>query len=1101
MTTVLSRVVHCLSRRGHRGANEPTDADLLDRFRTAGEEAAFTLLVQRHGPAVLGVCRRVLGNAADADDAFQATFVVLLRKAGAIRRRASLGSFLYGVAYRLARKAQARRTRPAPPLEAFDTAGPDPVVDASFRELTDALDQEICRLPEKYRAPLVLCGLEGMTCEQAARELCWPKSSLAHRLAKARALLHRRLSRRGFGIPAAALAALLTPKSKAAPVPLLLTLATVRLARNPARGTVLASDAAVALAEQALRGATARWWIAVVGLISVSVAAAGLLMPSDKPDPKAPPSAPPAAPPEQRTDREGFPLPAEALARVGSARLRHGGRPPLQHLEYSPDGTLLASSGGGRIRLWDAATGNLVRQVTVADGDRILPGGLFSADGRTFVARDGEVCRWFDTATGKEVRWCSVTLPKTDSHACFTPHGNLLAVVDTRPGKDLVVYELPSGKERFRRPSDGAWFWELAFSPDGAVLAAVAWGGGVFQRFRVHLFDTASGKPLGAFPIGEVASSLTFSPDGKKLLLHNFQKAIRIWEVPGGKLVHGLEPDVNALVTAAFAPDGASIAVGTQGMDAIRLDLATGKDLARFRTHPSSRCVAFAPDGKTLAVGTGDGILTQWDPATGKRLAASADPISYFGHLDFDAGGKRLWAWTEVLEALDWRTGRVVKEVRIPHERNSWNLALTPERARAAGINAALKPAVWDTASGKELCVLEGANRSWSTPAFSPDGQTVYAGEWSGQVRAWDARTGKERPAFDKERRFTFTLVVSPDGRRLAAADHPQVAGGSRREITMWELPQGREAHRLLPPTAAGQAWGLAFSRNGTRLAAVGGDQHRLGAQTGGFLAVWNAHTGEQQFARTGLAADLRAVAFSPDGRMLVTGGNDGAVRLWETATGQERHHFTGHETTIFDLAVSPDSKLVAAASADAPLFVWDVTGSFDRQPSAVPLSADDVAALWNDLRDADAAVAFRAMRRMMARPVPAVALLRERLRPAAAVREEAVLQLLRGLDAEDFAAREKAAAELEEIADRVESVLREVQKGASPEARRRIERALQAAGSAVPQRRRQLRAVEVLERVGTAEARDLLKVLAGGTRPAFLTWEARAALDRLKGQ
>jgi WD40 repeat protein len=848
------------------------------------------------------------------------------------------------------------------------------------------------------------------------------------------------------------------------------------------------------------KGAAPAWLSVPVALALLGAAAAGLLAPSDKPDPKTPPpQAPKAAAPEQRTDREGFPLPAEALARVGSARLRHGRFP--HHLEYSPDGRLLASSGDRRLRLWEAATGKLVWQTALPDSDRFLPDGLFSADGKTIVALHGATCWWFDTATGKEVRRCAVTLPKTNSYACFAPHGTLFAVVDTRPGKDLVVYDLPSGKARFRKAADGAWFWDMAFSPDGAVLAAAAYGGGAFQRFRIHLFDTASGKRLGEFSIGDFVRGLTFSPDAKKLLVHDVNRTIQVWDVPGGKLVHRLEVNAIRLVTVAFAPDGASVVAGTQGTDAVRLDLATGKELARFRTYPSSCCIAFAPDGKTLALGTGDGTLTQWDAATGKLLPASAEPVALFGHIEFDAGGKRLWAWTDALEALDWRTGRVVKRVRLPHDVYSWRLALTPDRARAAGLNAALKPAVWDTASGKELCVLEGAPKGWRTPTFSPDGQTVYAGEWAGQVRAWDARTGKERPAFDMERRFTFSLVVSPDGRRLAAADHPQVAVGSRREITVWELPQGRQAHRLLPPTAAGQVWALAFSPDGTQLAAVGGDQHRLGAQTGGFLAVWDAHTGEQQFARTGLAADLRAVAFSPDGRMLVTGGDDGAVRLWETATGQERRRFAGHESAVLDVAVSPDGKLVAAASADAPLFVWDVTGCFDRPPSAAPFSADEVAVLWNDLRDADAAVAFQAMRRMMARPVPAVALLRERLRPAAAVREEAVRQLLHGLDAEDFATREQAASGLEEIADRVESVLRDAQRAASPEARRRIERALQSAGPAAPQRRRQLRAVEVLERVGIAEARDLLQALAGGTRPAFLTREARTVLDRLKGR
>jgi RNA polymerase sigma factor (sigma-70 family) len=1099
MTTALNHVVRCLSHLGSSRTTEATDSDLLARFRSSGEEAAFTLLVQRHGPTVLGVCRRVLGNAADADDAFQATFLVLLLRAGSLRLRDSLGSFLYGVAYRLARKARARRVRPAPPPETFGASGPDPVRDAALRELTAVLDQEIERLPEKYRAPLVLCALQGMTCEQAARELRWPKSSLAHRLGQARTLLHQRLSRRGIGIPAATLGSLLAAQTQAALVPMQLTLATVRLARNAARGT-LASNAAVVLAEDLVEGVGPAWLAAAAGLVILTVTAAGLFAPADKPDPKAPPAeAPKVAGPKERTDREGFPLPAEALARVGSARLRHG-RLPF-HLEYSPDGRLLASSGERRLRLWDAATGKLGRQMTLPDSDRFLPDGIFSADGKTIVALDGQTCRWFDTATGKEVRQCPVPLPKTNSSACLAPHGTLLAVVDTGLGKDVVVYDLPSGKERFRKTADGAWFWDMAFSPDGAVLAVPARKAVAVQQYRVQLFDTASGKPLGEFDVGGFARGLAFSPDGKRLLVHDVIRNLQVWEVPGGKLLHRLELNVNRLVTVAFAPDGASVVACTQGMEAVRLDLATGKELVRFRTYPSSCSIAFAPDGKTLALGTGDGTLTQWDAATGKRLAASADPVAGFGRLEFDAAGKRLWAFTDALEEIDWRTGRVLKRVRLPHEGNLWTLALTPDRARAAGVNAALKPAVWDTASGKELCVLEGAPKGWRTPAFSPDGQTLYTGEWAGPVRAWHVSTGREKPAFDKERRVTFSLVVSPGGRRLAAADHPQAGSSSSREIAVWELPQGRQAHRLLPPTAAGQAWGLAFSQDGTRLAAVGGDQHHRGAQTGGFVAVWDAHTGEQKSARTGLAADLRVVAFSADGRMLVTGGVDGAVRLWEVATGQERHCFRGHESAVLHLAFSVDNKLVAAVSYDAPLFVWDVTGCYDKPPLAEPFSAAEAATLWNDLQDADAGAAFRAMRRMMARPGPAVALLSDRLRPAAAVSVQTVQQLLRRLDAEEFTAREKAAADLEALADRAESLLRKaLEQGPSPEGRRHIERALEATGPAAPQRRCELRAVEVLEHVGTAKGRRLLEILAGGTAEAFLTRQARMALERVKG-
>src|SRR5262245_33865541 len=191
-----------LGRLGSAPGTDLSDADLLERFRARQEEAAFTLLVQRHGAMVLRVCRRVLRDAHDAEDAFQATFLVLARKAASVRKQASLGSWLHGVALRVARKARLRtavredRERQAVGARSRSR----PADDLTHSELRAALDEEIHRLPEKYRAPVVLCCLEGKTHEQVARELRWPKSSVTARLARARELLRPLLARRGVAV-------------------------------------------------------------------------------------------------------------------------------------------------------------------------------------------------------------------------------------------------------------------------------------------------------------------------------------------------------------------------------------------------------------------------------------------------------------------------------------------------------------------------------------------------------------------------------------------------------------------------------------------------------------------------------------------------------------------------------------------------------------------------------------------------------------------------------------------------------------------------------------------------------------------------------------
>jgi RNA polymerase sigma factor (sigma-70 family) len=182
-------------------AEEPTDRELLQRFTADRDEDAFAALVYRYGPMVLGVCRRVLRNPEDAQDAFQVTFLVLARKADALEKPELLANWLYGVAYRTAVRARGRaarrreRERQAGAMPAHEAMpGPD------GEELLAVLDEELNQLPERYRILLVLCYLEGMTHEQAARCLGYPLGSMAWRLERARAMLRKRLARRGLAL-------------------------------------------------------------------------------------------------------------------------------------------------------------------------------------------------------------------------------------------------------------------------------------------------------------------------------------------------------------------------------------------------------------------------------------------------------------------------------------------------------------------------------------------------------------------------------------------------------------------------------------------------------------------------------------------------------------------------------------------------------------------------------------------------------------------------------------------------------------------------------------------------------------------------------------
>jgi RNA polymerase sigma factor (sigma-70 family) len=263
------------------GAAGLTDGDLLERFLTLREEAAFESLVRRHGPMVLGVCRRVLRHEQEAEDAFQATFLVFVKKAATIWPREMLPNWLFGVAYRTAlaaKTAGARRRireRQANPMPRTTTTDED-----LWHDLQPIVDEELSHLPSKYRVPIILCDLEGKSRQEAAKQLGWLPGTLSGRLSRARGMLAKRLTRRGITVSGAFLAAVLTPDLVSAAVPPSLLATTIKASLMAAAGQVAAamvSTKVIALSEGVLRTMMmTKIKIASVAILTLGVSIAGV---------------------------------------------------------------------------------------------------------------------------------------------------------------------------------------------------------------------------------------------------------------------------------------------------------------------------------------------------------------------------------------------------------------------------------------------------------------------------------------------------------------------------------------------------------------------------------------------------------------------------------------------------------------------------------------------------------------------------------------------------------------------------------------------------------------------------------------------------------
>jgi RNA polymerase sigma factor (sigma-70 family) len=1152
----LTRVLEHLRRLPTRGADGVADQQLLTRFVAGRDGDAFTALMQRHGPMVVGVCRRLLREPHDVEDAFQATFLVLARKAGSIRKGESLGSWLHGVALRVARKIRleaARRTRrerqrPAPePAETGDAL--------TWGELRSLLDEELGRLPAGWRAPLILCYLEGRTQDEAARQLGWSKSTLRRRLERGRRLLQCRLAGRGVTLSAGLFAPLLSTAEASAALPRALTAATVKAALGLGGRQLGTQGAArpVALADGVLKGMgltpgkLAAVLLLSVGLLALAGLGACWAVGDKKPAPavaEAPTGdlpgeqAKPALAPGDPVDQLGDPLPADALARLGTIRLRHGAI--VQALTFAPDGRSLASAGhDGTIHIWVTTTGKELLRIENQEFPGIGLGAVavlaYSPDGKTLAGTriNQPPCLW-DVATGKELRQFGGPANRADWLA-FSPDGKYLAygrghqepfiirIAEVKTGKDLCQYE-------------GTW---LVFSPDGKTLA---YGGPVLDgQFRanpvIRVAEVSSGKEphqLGGHKGGLAA----FSPDGKTLATAD-RHMVRFFDLATGRVRELPRPEGQGvgLQPLIFSPDGKTLAATGGGQKTIRLmEVATGKTIRTIELDGKRepvRALLFTHDSKRVISAHEDGYVRFWDAATGAKANEFRAHYVPVLRIALSPGGQTL-ATTGHEHGLSgasvslWETATGKPLVRHPGAQAGiafLTFSSDSRRVATASWDGAVR--LWEAATGKLL-------RRWEVfgpVAFTPDGRTLIRGGWSdGEVRFLDVTTGKVTRQFKAHPKNVSSLALARDGKLLVTA-------GGDGFLRLWDLATGRMIQDF-GGQQKGHVWGLALSPDGRSLASIhdgktvrlwdtatgkpvreheeqGQIQGIAFSPDGKFVAssFRSAAVAEDQFIRLRDAATgieirrlpgnnlrpLEHLAFSPDGRTLIVGGQSYKdLYLWEVATGQLRRQFSGHQGHLARLAFSPDGRMMASGSSDGSVLIWDAAGRRSRlAPAAAPLSADQLDSLWADLAARDAVTAYRAICALRAAPRQAAALLERHLKPVPRADAKRLAAAIRDLSSAQFTVRNRAMKELEAVAEAAEPAVRQALGGKpSEEVRRRLEQLLERLEGVEELRR--ARALEVLEQSDSPESRRVLTALAQGAPEARRTRAAQAALDRM---
>jgi RNA polymerase sigma factor (sigma-70 family) len=854
--TVSSPILQLIRRvcREPRGEGS-ADQALLRWFVAERNEAAFETLLRRHGAMVLDVCRGVLGNEADVEDAFQATFLILVRRAESIRKGASLACWLHGVAYRTALRARAdgarRRRHETRTPQRCTTTDPD---ELTWREIRQVVHEELDRLPERHRAALVLCYLQGKTQDEAAAELGLPKGTLKGHLERGRSRLQARLVRRGLGPgvvltlaawPAATKATGLSDSLVRATVKTVIAFAAGKAAETAATGaisvkvTVLTEGVMKAMLFAKLRAAIAV--LLILGFVATGATILTLRVTAGQDDKKPAAEKPvePTAKPEKQKDKETVTAWGKE---VGGLQAGLGFRPGEKRFYHHGETATVVLR---------------VRNVGKEAVEFKHIGAFFVENPPTITDADGKM----------------VELPKFRAEGKQAPHSTNVA-----PGKEIDLYD-----------------WGFDLQPKGGINKELftIHGTGKFSVQCERVVGPTSGNPIHPNPaLSKLAtgkleleiSAAAPPPAAKEEAKTGNQSGADAEARPGAdstRPIRSLRGHVNRLLSVAYSPDGKSIATASWDGTVRIWNATTGEEVRRLGLDKGTRLqteesisntfdqIAFSPDNAFL--------VTVKRGSTASPQPPPAPPPD-----------------KTVVIVWDPRTGEKLRT--FPADGASF--AISPDgKLIACGGYQVIH--LYELATGKRFRELHGGKKQLEIVSltFSPDSKTLIStgrpptpqrddisplAIFPDALRLWDMATGKERPSALNGvvvgRHGRPRIAFSKDGRTVIHASEVPPPGGSGYDISLREVATGGERARLACHKA--DLCAFALSPDGRTLASGSMD---------GTVRLWDL-LGGKEVGRLGKEVDpikggwVLAVAFSPDGRTLVSGGLDKTAHVWDVS-------------------------------------------------------------------------------------------------------------------------------------------------------------------------------------------------------------------------
>ena len=536
---------------------------------------------------------------------------------------------------------------------------------------------------------------------------------------------------------------------------------------------------------------------------------------------------------------------------------------------YSPDGKYVASSGNHTIKIWEVATGRVVKTLTG------------HTDCINFVTYSLE---------GKYLASCS-------------------------GDGTIKLWEVATGKCVKTFDGDRHWRTSVSFSPDGKYLASFL--GNVIKLWEVGTWDCVKTLETSA------GVFLDYSPDGTYLASGSSDGAITLWEVATGKCIKTSEGHTNDMTSVAYAPDGKYVASGSWDKTVKLWEVTTGKCIKTLEGHAYFvYSVAFSPDGKYLASSSPDQTIKLWEVESGKCAKTLGGHITFAMSITYSPDGKYLVSglYDKVIKISEAATGKCIKILTQDVEdaesfRYIESVAYSPdEKYIVSGcctigsiytINASWQNTIklWEVESGKCIKTLSGHTENVTSVVYSPDGKYVASGSWDKTVKLWEVAVGKCIKTLSGHEDHVTSVAYGPDGAYLAS-------GSWDKTIKLWDVTTGECIKTL---ENAHFVYSVAFSPDGAYL-----------ASGSGIIKLWEVKTGKCVKTFDGDGGWGHSVSFSPDGKYLASSSQDNTIKLWDVATGKCIKTSEGHTASIRSVCYSPDGKYITSVSDDQTIKFWN---------------------------------------------------------------------------------------------------------------------------------------------------------------------------------